>query len=112
METMTGVILSFIMSGLALFVSLKKTQHENIASDGAAAKSYADAAQTYADEVHQLRMEMSDLREEIKVKDKVIEEQRVTIEILQDWSERLVYQVKAFGQQPVMMRKRAQAAEG
>lgn len=97
---------------------VQKIRSESSADDASAVESYAHATQMYADELKTVREEMRTLRKELDTKDSIIKQrdeiiaerdkiilgQRITIDDVTDWADRLVHQVKSLGGIPVPFR--------
>lgn len=112
-----------------LYLAFRKYPFESRAMDATAARGFAEAsklseeaAKMSATRAETSRVELEAYRTGVESKIKELEgkirsleigmaERDLVIEDLQDWAERLVYQVKSLGGEPVKIRKRKNSKE-
>lgn len=90
---------------------IRKLDSESDAQEANAAEASANAVKLYAEEltnvrnqIKELRMEMDKKDATIKERDSIILEQKTVISDLKDWAERLSYQLRSEGKEPVPFR--------
>ncbi len=91
------------------FAEAAKISEEAAALSAKRALIASDDLETYKTQVKldidELKCEIEKLKLENKAKDEIIEGLQVQLDDVQDWAERLVYQVKSLGGDPVKIRK-------
>ena len=103
-----AALVSVIGAVTTLIAAIRKTPHENMASDGDAANKYAQAAATVANENLRMSAKVGALEKRIEALEasnmtleQTIEAERVRSRKFEDWAKRLSYQIRSLGQIPV-----------
>jgi|GEM_PF-5995980 len=114
-STSLADIAAVILAALALWKAFttarpeaKKLAGEAQASEADAAESYANVVTIYAGEIRKMRDELAALESRIKIQESELGKLRQENADLRDWAERLHFQVKSLGHEPVKMRQKAQ----
>lgn len=110
-STSLADIAAVILAALALWKAFttarpeaQKLSSDAQASEADAAESYANVAIKYADELRKLRDELSGLEGRMRAQEIELGKVRQENADLRDWAERLVFQVRSLGHEPVKMR--------
>jgi SMC interacting uncharacterized protein involved in chromosome segregation len=92
------------------FAEAAKISEEAAALSAKRALAASDDLESYKIQVKvdidELKCEVEKLKKENKLKDEMIVDLQLQLDDVQDWAERLVFQVKSLGGDPVKIRKR------
>ena len=109
----TGILalVSLMGAGVTVITALRKTPHENLATDGDAANKYAQAAGLIATENLRMTVKIGELEKRIDALEADIDYERIRSRKFEDWAKRLSYQIRSLGSVPVPFENDEAAAE-
>ena len=101
--TLIVAIVGVIGSLISTYLALKKQPFTNSESDAQASKAFMETAMKAREDIEEFRKQTDARITVLENRIAVLEEEN---ELLKDWAERLVAQVKSLGHEPVKMKSK------